>query len=69
MSISPIDTIIIAVYLVGIIALGVFAGFKKNISSEDQFLGGRLSVRACSVPTSLRSTSSGWPRPVISTAW
>ncbi|PXA05017.1 sodium:glucose symporter [Coraliomargarita sinensis] len=41
MSISPIDTIIIAVYLVGIISLGVFAGFKKNISSEDQFLGGR----------------------------
>jgi SSS family solute:Na+ symporter len=41
MSISPIDTIIIAVYLIGIIALGIFAGFKKNISSEDQFLGGR----------------------------
>jgi SSS family solute:Na+ symporter len=41
MSISPIDTIIIAVYLVGIIALGIFAGFKKNISSEDHFLGGR----------------------------
>lgn len=41
MSISPIDTIIIAVYIIGIIALGIFAGFKKNISSEDQFLGGR----------------------------
>jgi len=41
MSISPIDTIIVAVYLVGIIALGIFAGFKKNISSEDHFLGGR----------------------------
>jgi SSS family solute:Na+ symporter len=41
MSISPIDTVIIAVYIIGIIALGIFAGFKKNISSEDQFLGGR----------------------------
>ena len=41
MNISPIDTIIVAVYLIGIIALGIFAGFKKNTSSEDHFLGGR----------------------------
>jgi SSS family solute:Na+ symporter len=41
MSISPIDTIIIAVYLVGIITVGILAGFKKNTSSEDFFLGGR----------------------------
>jgi len=41
MSISPIDTAIIAVYIVGIMALGILAGFKKNTSSEDYFLGGR----------------------------
>ncbi len=39
--ISLIDTIIIVVYLVGIMAVGIFAGYKKNTSSEDFFLGGR----------------------------
>jgi SSS family solute:Na+ symporter len=41
MTISPIDTIIVALYLVGIMAVGILAGFKKNTSSEDFFLGGR----------------------------
>ncbi|VGO11498.1 Sodium/glucose cotransporter [Pontiella desulfatans] len=39
--ISTIDTIIIIVYLVGIMAVGILAGFKKDTSSEDFFLGGR----------------------------
>jgi SSS family solute:Na+ symporter len=39
--ISLIDTIIIIVYLVGIVAIGVLAGYKKDTSSEDFFLGGR----------------------------
>ncbi len=39
--ISLIDTIIIIIYLVGIVAVGIFAGYKKNTSSEDFFLGGR----------------------------
>ena len=39
--ISPIDTLIIVVYLVGIMAIGIRAGYRKNASSEDFFLGGR----------------------------
>lgn len=39
--ISRIDTIIIVVYLIGIVAIGIWAGYKKNTSSEDFFLGGR----------------------------
>ena len=41
MNISPIDTAIVVLYLIGIIAFGIWAGFKKNTSSEDFFLGGR----------------------------
>lgn len=41
MSISPIDTAIVVVYIIGIMAFGILAGFKKNTSSEDFFLGGR----------------------------
>ena len=40
-SISMIDTIIIIVYLVGIMAVGIIAGYKKDSSSEEFFLGGR----------------------------
>jgi len=36
-----IDTIIIIVYLVGIMAVGIIAGYKKDSSSEEFFLGGR----------------------------
>ncbi|WP_372846520.1 sodium/solute symporter [Pontiella sp.] len=39
--ITLIDTIIIIAYLVGIVAVGIFAGYKKDTSSEDFFLGGR----------------------------
>lgn len=41
MNISLVDTLIVVIYLVAIIAFGIFAGFKKNTSSEDFFLGGR----------------------------
>jgi len=41
MNVSPIDTTIVVIYLIGIIAFGIWAGFKKNTSSEDFFLGGR----------------------------
>jgi SSS family solute:Na+ symporter len=39
--ISLVDTIIIIVYLVGIMAVGILAGYKKDTSSEQFFLGGR----------------------------
>jgi SSS family solute:Na+ symporter len=39
--ISLVDTIIIVAYLVGIMAIGILAGYKKNSSSEQFFLGGR----------------------------
>ncbi len=41
MNISPVDTFIIIAYLVGIISIGIIAGFRKNTSSEQFFLGGR----------------------------
>lgn len=41
MNVSPIDTGIVILYLIGIIAFGIWAGYKKNTSSEDFFLGGR----------------------------
>jgi solute:Na+ symporter, SSS family len=40
-SISLIDTLIIIVYLLGIMAVGIIAGYKKDTSSEQFFLGGR----------------------------
>ena len=39
--ITFIDTAIILLYLVGIMVVGILAGYKKNTSSEDYFLGGR----------------------------
>jgi len=39
--ITFIDTAIILVYLIGIMAVGILAGYKKNASSEQFFLGGR----------------------------
>ena len=39
--ISVIDTVIVITYLVGIMVVGIWAGYKKNTSSEDFFLGGR----------------------------
>lgn len=40
-SISLIDTIIIIVYLVGIMAVGILVGYKKNTSPDQFFLAGR----------------------------
>lgn len=39
--ISALDTIIIVAYLLGIMAVGIIAGFRKNISSDQFFLAGR----------------------------
>ncbi len=41
MNISTLDTTIVIVYLIAIITVGVVAGFRKNSSSEQFFLGGR----------------------------
>jgi len=40
-AISPIDTAIIIAYLVGIMAVGIVAGYRKNTSSDQFFLAGR----------------------------
>ena len=39
--ISIIDTIIVITYLIGIMAVGIIAGFRKNVSSDQFFLAGR----------------------------
>ena len=39
--ISTIDTIIVIVYLIVILAVGILSGFQKDTSSEQFFLGGR----------------------------
>lgn len=41
MNISTLDLVIIVGYLVGITALGIFAGYRKNITSGQLFLAGR----------------------------
>ena len=38
MPVSPIDILVIAVYLVGITAFGIWVGYRKNASSEQYFL-------------------------------
>ena len=40
-NILTIDNVIIMAYLLGIMAIGILAGYKKNTSSEQFFLGGR----------------------------
>ena len=40
-TISTTDTIIIVAYLVGIMLIGIFAGYRKNTSSDQFFLAGR----------------------------
>ena len=40
-SISAIDTVIVVAYLLGIMAVGILAGYKKNTSSDQFFLAGR----------------------------
>jgi SSS family solute:Na+ symporter len=39
--ISTLDLVIIIVYLVGIMAVGIYAGFRKDTSSEQFFLAGK----------------------------
>jgi len=41
MNVATIDLVIIAAYLVGITAIGIFAGYRKNTSSSQLFLAGR----------------------------
>lgn len=40
-SISTIDTVIIIAYLIGIMVIGIMAGYRKNTSSDQFFLAGR----------------------------
>ena len=40
-AISGVDTTIIIVYLLGIMVIGILAGYKKNTSSDQFFLAGR----------------------------
>ncbi len=40
-AISTIDTAIIIAYLVGIMVVGILAGYRKNTSSDQFFLAGR----------------------------
>jgi len=41
MSISTLDLVIIIIYLVGITAIGVFAGYRKKTTSKEYFLAGK----------------------------
>jgi SSS family solute:Na+ symporter len=41
MAISPVDAIVIAVYLVGITAFGIKAGYRRNASSQQYFLANK----------------------------
>lgn len=40
-TISAIDTVIVLAYLLGILVVGILAGYKKNTSSDQFFLAGR----------------------------
>jgi len=39
--VEPIDTVIVWVYLIGIMVLGIAVGYRKNTSSEQFFLAGK----------------------------
>jgi solute:Na+ symporter, SSS family len=41
MNISPIDVAVIATYLIGITAFGIWAGYRKNASSDQYFLANK----------------------------
>ena len=41
MNISPIDVAVIAIYLVGITGFGIWAGYRKNASSDQYFLANK----------------------------
>jgi SSS family solute:Na+ symporter len=40
-TISPIDAVIVVAYLVGIMAVGILAGYRRHTSSDQFFLAGR----------------------------
>ena len=40
-TISTVDTVIVITYLIGIMAVGILAGYKKNTSPDQFFLAGR----------------------------
>jgi len=40
-TISAVDTVIVITYLIGIMAVGILAGYKRNTSSDQFFLAGR----------------------------
>ncbi len=40
-SISAIDTVIVVAYLLGIMVVGILAGYRRNTSSDQYFLAGR----------------------------
>ena len=40
-SIATVDIFIIAVYLIGIVAIGIFSTRKQKLNSENYFLAGR----------------------------
>lgn len=41
MNISPIDVAVIAIYLIGITGFGIWAGYRKNASSDQYFLANK----------------------------
>jgi solute:Na+ symporter, SSS family len=41
MNVSPIDAIVIAVYLAGITTFGIRVGYRKNATSKDYFLANK----------------------------
>jgi len=41
MNVSPIDIAVIAIYLIGITAFGIWIGYRKNASSEQYFLANK----------------------------
>jgi hypothetical protein len=47
MNISTLDLVIIVAYLVGITALGIFVGYRKNATSSQLCSGGPLTDLAC----------------------
>ena len=41
MNVSPIDVVVIAIYLIGITAFGIWIGFRRNSSSQQYFLANK----------------------------
>jgi len=63
---TTLDITIVVFYMVGIMAIGIYAGYRKNTSSEQFFLAGKtlrwpVIGAALLQQTSRRSTWSDWP--------